>query len=62
MRETLIPSDRIQNAKIILQNPRKDDYLEPKSYRLMALLSTISKVVESVVSKRIQACAVRRVP
>ena len=35
---------------IILKKPKKTDYLEPKLYRPIALLSTLGKALETVVS------------
>ena len=38
---------------IVLRKPGKDDYSEPKSYRLIALLSTLGKALEAVVARRL---------
>lgn len=38
---------------IVLRKPGKDDYSEPKSYRPIALLSTLGKALETVVAKRL---------
>ncbi len=42
---------------IVLRKPKKDDYSEPKSYRPIALLSTLGKALETVVAKRLSDCA-----
>jgi len=42
---------------IILKKPKKTDYSEPKSYRPIALLSTLGKALETVVSQRLSDCA-----
>ncbi len=34
---------------VILKKPAKKDYLEPKSYRPIALLDTLGKALETVV-------------
>lgn len=41
----------------ILKKPRKEDYSDPKSSGPIALLSTLGKALESVVSKGLNACA-----
>jgi hypothetical protein len=38
---------------VVLRKPRKPDYSNPKSYRPIALLSTIGKALESVVASRL---------
>ena len=38
---------------IILRKSGKDDYSESKSYRLIALLSTIGKTLKAIVTKRL---------
>ena len=38
---------------IILQKLDKDDYSQPKSYRLIALLDTLGKALEKIVAKRL---------
>ena len=43
-----------RNAKVIpLKKPNKDDYTVEKSWRPISLLSTLGKVLESVVAERI---------
>ena len=44
---------------IVLRKPGKEDYSEPKSYRTIALLSTIGKALETVVVRRLSDCAER---
>ena len=38
---------------IVLRKPGKDNYLELKSYRLIALLSTIGKTLKTIIVKRL---------
>ena len=47
------PSDFKKANTIVLRKPQKDDYSEPKSYRPIALLSTLGKALEAVVAKRL---------
>ena len=42
---------------IVLRKPKKEDYSEPKSYRPIALLSTLRKALETMVAKRFSDCA-----
>jgi len=42
---------------IILKKPRKEDYSESKSYRLIALLDTLGKALEAIVSKKLSNIA-----
>ncbi len=42
---------------IILKKPGKKDYSEPKSYRPIALLDTLGKALETVISKRLNNIA-----
>ncbi len=44
---------------IILKKPKKPDYLEPKAYRPIALLDTLGKALETVVSRRLSSLAER---
>ena len=39
---------------IILKKPQKPDYSEPKAYRLITLLDTLKKALETVISIRIR--------
>lgn len=47
------PSEFKKANTIVLRKPQKDDYSEPKSYRPIALLSTLGKALEAVVAKRL---------
>jgi hypothetical protein len=38
---------------VALQKPGKDDYTQPKSYRPIALLNTIRKILDAVIARRI---------
>ena len=42
---------------VILKKPNKPNYSEPKAYRLIALLDTLGKVLETVISKRLAGLA-----
>ena len=42
---------------IILKKPQKPDYSEPKAYRPIALLDTLGKALEAVISTRIREYA-----
>ncbi len=42
---------------IVLRKPKKEDYSEPKSYRPIALLSTLGKALETVIARRLSDCA-----
>ena len=42
---------------MILKKPNKPDYLEPKAYRPIALLDTLGKALETVISKRLTELA-----
>jgi len=42
---------------IVLKKPGKASYEEPKAWRLIALLGTIGKVMETVTARRIQDLA-----
>ena len=37
----------------MLKKPAKGDYSQPKAYRLIALLNTLGKALESIIAKRI---------
>ena len=39
---------------VALQKPEKSDYTEPKSYRLVALMNTLGKIMDIVLAKQIQ--------
>ncbi len=42
---------------VILKKPNKPDYSEPKAYRPIALLDTLGKALETVISKRLSRLA-----
>ena len=42
---------------VILKKPNKPNYSEPKAYRLIALLDTLGKALETVISKRLAGLA-----
>jgi hypothetical protein len=42
---------------VVLKKPGKDDYTQAKSYRPIALLEAVGKVIETVVARRLTAIA-----
>ncbi|OAQ57920.1 reverse transcriptase [Pochonia chlamydosporia 170] len=38
---------------VVLRKPAKDDYAQPKSYRPIALLNTLGKVLEAIIASRL---------
>ena len=42
-----------ETVTIVLRKPGKDDYAQPKSYRPIALLSTLGKALEAVIANRL---------
>ena len=46
-----------QSLTIALQKPGKNNYLNPKAYRPIALLNTIKKLIKSILIKKISALA-----
>lgn len=53
-REGIQPAHFKRSITIILRKPGKKDYSEPKSYRPIALLDTLGKTLESIISKRLR--------
>ena len=47
------PNNWKTSITVTLRKPGKDDYSKPKSYRPIALLDTIGKVMESIIATRI---------
>ena len=45
---------------IILKKPKKKDYSDPKSYRPIALLDTLGKALETIISRRLSDLAEKR--
>ena len=41
---------------IVLRKSKKKNYFEPKSYRLIALLSTLKKALKIVIARRLSDC------
>ena len=41
---------------IVLRKSKKEDYFEPKSYRSIALLSTLRKTLKIVIARRLNDC------
>ena len=44
---------------VILRKPKKNDYTNPGSYRPIALLNTLSKVLKAIIARRISKLAER---
>ncbi len=42
---------------IVLRKPKKSDYIDPKAYRPIALLDTMSKALKSIMTKRLSDIA-----
>ncbi|RFU25059.1 hypothetical protein B7463_g11279, partial [Scytalidium lignicola] len=49
-----------KSVTVILRKPSKPDYSEPKAYRPIALMNTIGKVMDTILAKRMQYLAERR--
>ena len=47
------PSHFRESITVVLRKPDKDDYTQPKSYRPIALLNTLGKVLEAIVAGRV---------
>ena len=47
------PTSFRESVTVVLRKPDKDDYTVPKAYRPIALLNTLSKVMEAVIAKRL---------
>ena len=53
-----VQPDHFKSAcTVMLKKPGKSDYTSPSSYRLIALLNTLRKVLEAVISNRIKFTA-----
>ncbi len=51
------PKEFCKANTIVLRKPKKEDYSEPKSYRPIALLSTLREALETVIARRLSDCA-----
>ena len=47
------PSHFKETVTVVLRKPGKEDYSQPKSYRPIALLSTLGKALEAIVANRL---------
>ena len=47
------PTHFKQSTTVVIKKPEKDNYSTPKSYRPIALLNTLGKVLESIVATRL---------
>lgn len=43
-----------KSITVALRKPREGDYTEPKSYRPVALMNTLGKIIDTVLARRIQ--------
>jgi len=48
-----------KSITVALRKPGKDDYSQPKSYRPVALMNTIGKVLDTILARRVQYYAER---
>ena len=53
LRNGIHPNNWKTSITVALRKSGKDDYTKPKSYRPIALLDTIGKVMESIITTRI---------
>jgi ribonuclease HI len=53
LRQGYCPSHFRKSITVVLRKPGKADYTDPKSYRPIALLSTIGKALEAILANRI---------
>ena len=51
------PNEWKRSVTLTLRKPKKGDYTDPKSYRPIALLNTIGKLLERVIASRISQLA-----
>ncbi len=51
------PSQFKKANTVVLKKPKKPDYTTPKAYRPIALLDTLGKALETVISKKLRDCA-----
>jgi len=48
------PKSFKETVSVVIPKPKKDDYLVPKAYRLIALLKTMGKLFTKMIAKRLQ--------
>ena len=53
LRQGYCPTHFKEAITVVLRKPGKDDYTQPKSYRLIALLNTLGKALEAIVADRL---------
>lgn len=51
------PSSFKKANTVVLKKPKRPDYSEPKAYRLIALLDTLGKALEAMISRKLRDCA-----
>ena len=42
-----------KSITVVLQKPGKSDYTKPKAYKPVALMNTLSKIIDIVLARRI---------
>ncbi len=50
------PKEFYKANTIILRKPKKENYFESKSYKLIALLSILEKALKIVITRRLNNC------
>ena len=51
------PAHFRESTTVVLRKPGKDNYTAPKSYRLIALMNTIGKIMDAVIARRLSYLA-----
>ena len=51
------PAHFRETITVVLRNPGKDDYTQPKAYRPIALLNTLGKALEATIASRLTCLA-----
>jgi hypothetical protein len=42
-----------ESTTVVLRKPGKENYTAPKSYRLIALINTIGKIIDAIITRRL---------
>ena len=53
LQEGYFPAHFKESITVVLRKPGKDDYTQPKSYKPIALLNTLGKALEAIVTNRL---------
>ena len=51
------PAHFRESTTVVLRKPGKDNYAAPKSYRPIALMNTIGKIMDAVIARRLSYLA-----